>query len=90
MATVHVHIPYLVAVAAPVINCIQLLPQLYKTLTTKHVRDLSFPSLCLILTTSLLWTAHGYFIEDPSLIYAGAISVAINACLFALYLFYRR
>ena len=79
----------IVATLAPIVNCIQLFPQLYKTYKTKHVKDLSLASLCLILTTNILWLLHGYFIMDMSLIVAGVISLCVNGSLMALYLRYR-
>ena len=78
-----------VATLAPLVNCIQLFPQLHKTYKTKHVKDLSFESLCLILTTNLLWLLHGYFIMDVSLIVAGVISLLVNGSLMGLYLLYK-
>ena len=78
---------YAVSVLVPIVSCIQLFPQLYKTYKTKHVMDLSIYSLYLILCASVLWLLHGYFIKDASLIVAGGISVAVNASL--IILFYR-
>jgi len=83
-------IPLIVATLAPIVNCIQLFPQLYKTYTTKNVRDLSFYSLLLILTTNFLWFSHGYFISDTSLIVAGLISLCVNIALLRLYFLYRK
>lgn len=83
-------IPLIVATLAPIVNCIQLFPQLYKTYTTKNVRDLSFYSLLLILTTNFLWFSHGYFISDTSLIVAGLISMCVNIALLRLYFLYRK
>lgn len=83
-------IPVLVATAAPIVNSIQTIPQLYKTYRTKSVKDLSFYSLLLILTTNLLWLLHGYFIVDASLILAGVISLTVNITLFFFYFLYNR
>jgi len=83
-------IPFIVATLAPIINCFQLFPQLYKTYKTKSVRDLSFYSLLLILTTNLLWFLHGYFISDLLLIVAGMISMIVNITLLRLYFLYRK
>lgn len=77
-----------VAILAPIVNCIQLFPQLYKSYKTKHVEDLSLYSLCLLLLTSVLWLLHGYFIQDTSLMTAGVISVTVNVCLLALFFKY--
>ena len=83
-------VPLVVATLAPIVNCVQLFPQLYKTFTTKRVDDLSFYSLVLLFTTNLLWMLHGYFIMDMSLIVAGLISMAVNLSLMVLYLMYRK
>lgn len=76
-----------VSILAPIVNCIQLFPQLYKSYTTKHVEDLSLYSLCLLLVTSILWLIHGYFIQDTSLMIAGIISSTVN--IFLLIIFFR-
>jgi len=83
-------LPLVVATLAPAINCVQLVPQLYKTYASKRVKDLSFYSLLLILATNMLWLLHGYFIWDLSLVVAGSISVFINSALLALYFVYRK
>lgn len=82
-------LPFIIATLAPIVNCIQLFPQLYKTYITKSVKDLSYFSLLLILTTNLLWLLHGYFIFDFSLIISGIVSMMINISLLTLYFFYK-
>jgi len=79
----------LIAILAPFVNCIQLVPQLYKTYTTKQVTDLSPSTLLLILVTNLLWFAHGVFIGDGALLVAGTISLLVNGALLVLYCAYR-
>lgn len=76
--------PFIVATLAPIVNCVQLVPQLYKTYITKSSKDLSIYSLSLILATNLLWLLHGYFIVDTSLLVASSIAFAINISLFGL------
>ena len=83
-------IPLIVATLAPIVNCVQLIPQLYKTYRTKSVKDLSFYSLFLLLITILLWLVHGYFINDISLIIAGLITLVLNISLIRLYFLYRK
>ena len=77
-----------VSMLVPIVNSIQLFPQLYKTYQTKRVEDLSLYSLCLLLFTSVLWLLHGYFIQDISLMTASVISVIVNVCLVALFFKY--
>jgi len=79
---------FVVATLAPIVNCIQLFPQLYKTYKTKSVDDLSLYSLILILITNILWLLHGYFIFDKSLIISGIIGLCINILLFIMYILY--
>ena len=81
-------IPPLIAIIAPTVSCVQLLPQLVKTSITKKAKDLSFGSLMLILISNLLWLVHGYLILDVSLIAAGSISMTINSVLLFLYMKY--
>lgn len=83
-------LPFIVATLAPIVNSIQLFPQLYKTYITKSVKDLSFYSLLLILITNLLWLVHGIFIIDISLIVAGVVSMIINIALLILFFLYRK
>ncbi len=79
-----------IATLAPLINTIQLVPQLHKTYITKSVKDLSLNSLLLILLTNLLWFLHGCFIFDYSLIIAGIVSIMINSSLLYLYFLYKQ
>jgi len=83
-------LPLIVSTLAPIINSIQLFPQLYKTYTTKSVKDLSFYSLLLILITNLLWLLHGFFIIDFSLIVAGIVNMIINLAILTLFFLYRK
>ena len=83
-------LPLIVATLAPIVNCIQLFPQLYKTYKTKSVKDLSFYSLLLIIITNLLWLLHGYFTLDISLIVACIISMIVNITLVILYFIYSK
>ena len=83
-------LPFIVATLAPIVSCIQLFPQLYKTYKTKSVKDLSFYSLLLIIITNLLWLLHGFFTLDISLIVAGIISMIVNITLVILYFIYSK
>ena len=82
--------PLIVATLAPIVNCVQLAPQLYKTYITKSSKDLSIYSITLILVTNLLWLLHGYFIMDASLLLASSIAFAINISLFILVIIERK
>lgn len=83
-------IPLVIATLAPIINSIQLFPQLYKSYITKSVKDLSLHSLLLVLFNNMLWLMHGYFIVDTPLIVSGMISMFVNVSLVILYFIYRK
>jgi len=83
-------LPIIVATLAPIVNCVQSFPQLYKTYTTKSVKDLSLYSLFLIVMSNILWLLHGYFILDVSIVVASAISMIVNIALLTLYFLYKK
>jgi MtN3 and saliva related transmembrane protein len=91
---IHMHptisFPLIVATLAPIVNSVQLAPQLYKTYITKSSKDLSIYSLSLILATNLLWILHGYFIMDTSLLVASLIGFVINISLVFLVIYERK
>jgi len=82
-------LPVIVATLAPFISCIQLMPQMYKTYTTKNVKDLSFVTLLMILCADTLWLLHGHFIVDYSLIIGCLINVVIVFALLIMYCLYK-
>lgn len=78
----------LIAILAPSLNAIQILPQLVKTWTTKTVSNLSLYTILLMISTNVLWLLHGINIEDNALIISGIIALIVNLlllCLFAIY-----
>ena len=79
----------IISVIAPTLNCIQLLPQLCKTYSTKQVNDISIESLILIITTNILWFLYGIFIYNMPLIISGCVSLFINCALMVLYMNYK-
>ena len=78
----------IISILAPLVNSVQLFPQLYKTFITKSVHDLSIYSLLLILITNTLWLLHGFIIKDRALIIAGIFSFFVNISLLTLVFFY--
>jgi uncharacterized protein with PQ loop repeat len=82
-------IPQGVAILAPLVNCLQIIPQVYKTYQTKRVKDLSLYTILLFLTTNLLWLLHGYFILDLSLLVSGVVNLTLNSILLSMYFMYQ-
>ena len=80
----------IIAILAPAVNCMQLVPQLHKTFTTKRVNDLSCHSLLLLLVANILWMAHGYFIADIATILSSVITMIVNILLLTCYAIYNK
>ena len=83
-------LPNIIAILAPTVNCIQLVPQLHKTFTTKSVNDLSCHSLLLFLVANILWMTHGYFIADTATILSSVITMIVNILLLTCYAIYNK
>jgi MtN3 and saliva related transmembrane protein len=80
----------LIAILAPSLNAIQILPQLVKTWTTKSVSNLSLYTIFLMIITNILWLLHGLNIDDSALIISGSTALAINSILLYLFLLYQK
>ncbi len=78
-----------VAYLAPIINCVYQIPQLFKTIQTKRVKDISLFGLSLLLLNNILWLIHGHFIDDTPLIISTVLSLTINIPLAYFFLKYR-
>jgi len=81
-------LPVAVSILAPIITAIELVPQLYKTLKHKRVRDLSFPTMVLMLLSGIIWMTHGYFIEDLTLIVSSFVVTIMNSVMICIYLLF--
>ena len=77
-----------VSVLAPLVNCIQHLPQLHKIVYTKRVKDISRVSLCILILAEILWLIHGTFTRDWSLIISCAIGITIVSIILVLHSIY--
>ena len=77
--------PLIVSVLAPVVSCIQMLPQIRKVIKSKNVRDISFYSLLLLLFSNFLWLLHGYFVMDLSILFSEVVAVLVNLFLLGLF-----
>ncbi len=74
-----------IGLVAAACTSISFLPQVIKTIKTKHTKDISL-GMYLILTTGIvLWFSYGILIENLPLIIANAISLLFSATI----LFYK-
>jgi len=84
------NIANIIAVLAPSLNAVQILPQLIKTWNTKSVSNLSFYTILLMIVTNILWLLHGINIEDNALTISGVFALIINLILAGLFILYQK
>jgi len=70
---------------AAFLACIRLLPQLYKTLITKSVDDLSICFLFLFLIGGILMLIYAYFAKAYPIIVTNIFNITVSTLLIIAY-----
>ena len=81
--------PTSLGLVAGTLTSIAAIPQLIKTLRTRHARDISIWQPLLLAIGVALWLIYGILIHDTPLILANIIPLACNIMLTILKLRYR-
>jgi MtN3 and saliva related transmembrane protein len=81
--------PTSLGLVAGTLTSIAAIPQLVKTLRTRHARDISIWQPLLLAIGVALWLIYGILIHDTPLILANIIPLACNVMLAILKLRYR-
>lgn len=81
--------PTTIGLVAGLLTSIAAIPQLVKTLRTRHARDISIWQPLLLAIGVALWLIYGILIHDTPLILANIIPLACNIMLTILKLRYR-
>lgn len=81
--------PTTIGLFAGTLTSIAAIPQLIKTLRTRHARDISIWQPLLLAFGVALWMFYGMLIHDLPLILANIIPLICNILLTALKLHYR-
>jgi len=81
--------PTTIGMVAGTLTSIAAVPQVVKTLRTRHARDISIWQPLLLAFGVALWMIYGMLIHDLPLILANIIPLICNALLTALKLHYR-
>ena len=81
--------PTHIGLIAGTLTSIAAIPQLVKTLRTRHARDISIWQPLLLAIGVALWMIYGMMIGDLPLILANIIPLICNILLTALKLHYR-
>ena len=82
--------PTTIGLVAGSITSVAAIPQVIKTLKTRHARDISIWQPLLLAIGVALWIVYGILIHDQPLILANIIPLVCNALLCMLKLFYDR
>ena len=70
-----------IGLAAGVLTTIAVVPQVYRSWRTRHVRDLSLWQPVLLVAGMILWLWYGIELGDLPLIIANIVSLALNLTL---------
>ena len=81
--------PTTIGLLAGTLTSIAAIPQLIKTLRTRHARDISIWQPLLLAIGVALWLIYGMLIHDTPLILANIVPLACNVMLAILKLRYR-
>ncbi|MCA9309100.1 hypothetical protein KC973_01870 [Candidatus Saccharibacteria bacterium] len=67
---------YIFGLLGGTIGICSQIPQLVKSWKTKKTRDISTGTYLLLVANNILWFAHGYVNDDPTLWIANLIALA--------------
>lgn len=79
----------MIGMVAGALTSIAAVPQLIKTLRTRHARDISVWQPLLLSLGVALWLIYGILIQNTPLVLANIIPLACNVLLTILKLLYR-
>jgi MtN3 and saliva related transmembrane protein len=82
--------PTIVGLVAGLLTSLAAIPQVVKTLKSRHVRDISIWQPLLITIGVALWMIYGILIKDLPLIIANITPLICNALLTGLKIHYGR
>lgn len=82
--------PMTIGLVAGTLTSIAAIPQVIKTLKTRHVRDISIWQPLLLAFGVALWMMYGILINDLPLILANITPLICNAVLTVMKIYYGR
>jgi MtN3 and saliva related transmembrane protein len=81
--------PTILGLVAGTLTSLAAIPQVVKTLRTRHTRDISVWQPLLLSIGVALWIVYGILINNMPLILTNIIPLVCNALLVGLNLYYR-
>jgi len=79
-----------IGAAAATLTMFSFVPQIFRSLRTKSVKDVSPVTLFQLSTGVLLWMIYGLYRRDPIIIIANAVTLVTLSILIFLYFKYGR
>ncbi|MBN2545428.1 MAG: SemiSWEET transporter [Spirochaetes bacterium] len=79
----------LLGFSAAILTTISFLPQLIKTIRTKHTKDLSFGMYSLLTSGIFLWMIYGLLRKDIPVIIANAVALLLSLIVFIYKIIYK-
>ena len=79
----------LLGLVAAICTTVSLLPQVIKTIKTKHTKDLSLSTYAVLTTGIFLWFLYGILIKDLPLVLANGITLIFTATILFLIIKYK-
>jgi len=73
--------PELLGYIGGALTTISFLPQVVKSLRTRHMGDFNILFILLMLAGLVLWTVYGFMLGQLPLIVANAVTIALNLVL---------
>ncbi len=80
---------YAIGSIAAILTMLGFVPQVFKILKTKFVRDISFAMLVQTSIGASLWILYGIHISDPIVVIANVVSLTTLIIAILLYINYR-
>ena len=80
----------LLAYSAGFLAVIVMVPQLVKTFRLKSAKDVSLPTVCIIVSANLLWGVYGFLIGNLPLMVTSILAFIVALSAIFLILHYRK
>jgi len=80
----------IVGIAAATLTMFSFIPQIFRSLRTKSVKDVSLVTLFQLSFGVMLWMIYGIARRDPIIIFANAVTLVTLSILILLYFKYGR
>ncbi len=77
-----------IGLAGGVFTTVAFLPQLFKILKTKHVRDVSLIMYIILTSGIVMWLIYGLLIKSAPVIFANMVSVVLCSVILVMKIIY--